>query len=92
MANIVLSGLQPTTVTDTIDQTKRFKQTTATIFVNPTFSSIQRVSNNIALSSNYNIFNLDSFSIAGNRSSTPGILTGRRPRFGQLFPRGYFNR
>lgn len=91
MADIVLSDLQPTTAETAVDTTVRFLQSTATASINPVFSSVDRVSNNIAFSSNYNINNLDS-PVSGNRSSTPGVLTGRRPRFGQLFPRGYFNR
>lgn len=92
MADIVLSGLQPTTVETAVNQSIQFTQTTATGFINPVFSSVTRTANNVSISYNYNIANLDSFSIAGNKSSTPGILTGRRPKFGQLFPRGYFNR
>lgn len=65
--------------------------TTNTPLINPIFSSIERVSSNIAISQNFNINNLDS-PVSGNRSSVPSILTGRRPRFGLLFPRGYFNR
>lgn len=65
--------------------------TTATPFIDPIFSSILRVSSNIAISRNFNISNLDS-PVTGNRSSVPGLLTGRRPKFGQLFPRGYYNR
>lgn len=91
MADIPLDGLQPSTAEIAHDTTKLFIQTTATGFINPTFSSVVRSSNNIAISYNYNISNLDSPG-TGSRSSTPGILTGRRPRFGQLFPRGYFNR
>ena len=91
MPEIILSET-PTSATTAIDQSVAFTQTTATGFINPVFSSVARTSNNIAISYNYNIANLDSFSISGNRSSTPGVLTGRRPRFGQLFPRGYFNR
>lgn len=65
--------------------------TTATPFIDPIFSSISRVSSNIAISQNFNIVNLDS-PVTGNRSSVPGFLTGRRPKYGQLFPRGYYNR
>lgn len=91
MADIPLDGLQPTTAEIAVDNTKLFLQTTATGFINPTFSSVTRTSNNTAISYNYNITNLDS-PVTGNRSSAPGILTGRRPTYGQLFPRGYFNR
>ena len=65
--------------------------TTATPFIDPIFSSIERVSSNIATSQNFNINNLDS-PVTGNRSSVPVLLTGRRPKYGLLFPRGYFNR
>ena len=65
--------------------------TTATPFITPVFSSLERVSSNIATSQNFNIANLDS-PVTGNRSSAPGFLTGRRPKYGQLFPRGYYNR
>lgn len=65
--------------------------TTNTPLINPIFSSIERVSSNIAITKNFNITNLDS-PVSGNRSSVPSILTGRRPKYGQLFPRGYFNR
>jgi hypothetical protein len=65
--------------------------TTATPFIDPIFSSIYRVSSNIAISQNFNINNLDS-PVTGNRSSVPGLLIGRRPKYGQLFPRGYYNR
>lgn len=91
MADIVLSDLQPTTAVTAVDGSVMFLQTTATPSIDPTISSVARTSNNVAISSNYNINNLDS-PVTGNRSSTPGILTGRRPTFGQLFPRGYFNR
>jgi hypothetical protein len=94
MPQIILSET-PTTATTAdaaaVNQLVAFTQTTATGFINPVFSSVVRTSNNIAISYNYNIANLDS-PVTGSRSSTPGILTGRRPRFGQLFPRGYFNR
>jgi hypothetical protein len=91
MPDIVLSDLQPTTAATAVDNSIAFLQTTATPFITPTLSSVTRASSNTAFSSNYNINNLDS-PVTGNRSSVPGILSGRRPRFGQLFPRGYFNR
>jgi len=90
MPEIILSET-PTTVETAVDQSIAFTQSTATGFINPTFSSVTRVSNNISISYNYNIANLDS-PVTGNRSSVPGILIGRRPTYGQLFPRGYFNR
>jgi len=65
--------------------------TTSTPLIDPILSSIYRVSSNIAISQNFNINNLDS-PVTGNKSSVPGLLTGRRPKYGQLFPRGYYNR
>ena len=91
MADIALDGLQPTTAETASNQSVVFIQTTATGFINPVFSSVTRTSNNTSISYNYDISNLNS-PVTGNRSSVPGILTGRRPRFGQLYPRGYFNR
>lgn len=67
------------------------QETTATPLIDPILSSISRVSSNIATSTNFNINNLDS-PVTGNKSSVPGLLTGRRPKYGQLFPRGYYNR
>lgn len=90
MANITLVGLQPGTAVVSVDTTKT-QATTATSFVNPTLSSIIRVTQNTPTYKNFNISNLDS-PVTGNRSSTPGVLTGRRPIYGQLFPRGYFNK
>lgn len=89
MALIVLSET-PTAVVSC--QMISVSATTATAFVDPIFSSIIRATNNIAMTpQNFNISNLDS-PVTGNRSSVPGLLTGRRPKFGQLFPRGYYNR
>lgn len=68
--------------------------TTATALVDPIFSSIIRATNNIAMTPrNFNIADLDSAGfVSAGRNAVPGILTGRRPKFGQLFPRGYYNR
>ena len=65
--------------------------TTATPLIDPILSSIYRVTSNIAISQNFNIAALDA-PVSGSRSSSPGFLTGRRPKYGQLFPRGYYNR
>lgn len=91
MANITLSDLQPSTAETGLNQSVRFIETTATGFINPIISGVARVSSNTAVSQNFNIGSLDS-PVTGNRSSVPGSLTGRRPTYGQLFPRGYFNR
>ena len=88
MANITLSETPTGAVSS---QFISAQPTTNTPLINPIFSSIERVSSNIAISQNFNINNLDS-PVTGNRSSVPGLLTGRRPKSGQLFPRGYYNR
>ena len=88
MPDITLSET-PTTAASS--QMISAQATTATPLIDPIFSSIERVSSNIATSQNFNINNLDS-PVTGNRSSVPGLLTGRRPKYGQLFPRGYYNR
>ena len=88
MADIILSETPSSVVSS---QFISAQATTATPFITPVFSSLERVSSNIATSQNFNIANLDS-PVTGNRSSAPGALTGRRPKYGQLFPRGYYNR
>jgi len=92
MADIALSGLQPTTAATAVNSSIQFKQTTATGFIDPIFSSIIRTISNVAISKNFTIANLDSPVTGLKASAVPGLLIGRRPRFGQLFPRGYFNR
>jgi len=89
MADIVLSGLQPTSPENGKDISIHGQPTTAALIVNPTFSSLIRVSQNSPIYQNFNISNLDS-PATGNRSARPGALQGRRPPRGQLFPRGSF--
>jgi len=92
MANITLSGLQPTTAQSAIDKTKYHLSATATAVINAVFSSIVKVSNNVALPpQNFNIANLNS-PIVNQKSAIPAYLIGRRPFKGLLFPRGYYNR
>jgi len=92
MANITLSGLQPTTAQSAIDKTKYHLSATATAVINAVFSSVVKVSNNVAFpSQNFNIANLNA-PITNQKSATPGYLIGRRPFRGLLFPRGYYNR
>ena len=92
MANITLSdyGTVTTAVTG-IDQTKYGKASTATGFITPTYSSITRVSSTADAPTNFNIGDLTS-PATGSRKSERGLLRGRRPDFGLLFPRGYYNR
>lgn len=92
MANITLAdyGTVTTAVTG-IDQTKHGKETTATAFITPTYSSITRTSSAANAPTNFNIGDLTA-PATGSRKSERGLLTGRRPHRGLLFPRGYYNR
>ena len=91
MANITLSdyGTVTTAVTG-IDQTKMV-ESTATGFVNPTFSSVSRVTSAANAPTNFNIGDLTD-PPAGSRAADRGLLYGKRPHRGLLFPRGYYNK
>jgi hypothetical protein len=91
MALITLSE-QPSSSVTGFNNSVMFQQTTATPSVSPIFSSVDRVANNIAINRTFDINNLNPNNPVQSNSSTPGVLTGRRPIFGLLFPRGYFNR
>ena len=92
MANITLADYGTvTTAVSGIDQTKYGKETTATAFISPTFSSVTRTSSTADAPRNYNIADLTVPS-SGSRASERGLLFGRRPHRGLLFPRGYYNR
>lgn len=92
MANITLNDYGTvTTVATGIDQTKYSKETTATAFISPTYSSIARVSSTANAPINFNIDDL-TVPATGSRKSERGLLRGKRPYFGLLFPRGYYNR
>ena len=91
MANITLSET-PDTVVSGFDQTKLLPNT-ATAVITPDFSSTDRVSGIANTPLNYDIEDLDKGeSPRERRRSTRGFLRGRRPYFGLLFPRGYYNR
>lgn len=64
---------------------------TATAVVTPTFSSIARVTAPPNSPQNFPIASLDAPG-TGSKQSERGFLNGRRPYFGLLFPRGYYNR
>jgi hypothetical protein len=92
MANITLAGYGTvTTAVDGIDESVHGKPTTATSAIAPVFSSVVRASSTAGSPNNFNINDLVTSSI-GNRSSERGLLQGRRPHSGLLFPRGYYNR
>jgi hypothetical protein len=91
MANITLSET-PDAVVSGFDQTK-LDSNTSTPVITPTYSSIGRASGTPNTPQNYDIEDLDKGeSPRERRRSTRGFLRGRRPYFGLLFPRGYYNR
>lgn len=95
MALITLSEA-PDAPIDGFDETK-LQPNTATGFITPDFSSLDRVSGPSDAPQNFDINDLD---YSGPLSNQPyqkrrpqrGFLRGRRPYFGLLFPRGYYNR
>ena len=92
MANITLADYGTVTTSATgIDQNKYGKETTATAFVTPTYSSTARVSSPADAPTNFNIADLTA-PTTGSKASERGLLFGRRPHRGLLFPRGYYNR
>ena len=95
MALIALSEA-PALPVDGFDETK-LQPNTATAFIATVFSSIDRVTAEAGTPNNFDINNLD---YSGPQNNQPyqkrrpqrGFLRGRRPYFGLLFPRGYYNR
>ena len=91
MADITIAGYGTVTTAVTgIDQTKKVAST-ATGFITPTYSSVARTSSPANAPTNFNITDL-TVPTAGSRASERGLLFGRRPHRGLLFPRGYYNR
>ena len=76
-------------ITDTAvtsqDSSIEYKQSTATAFITPTWSSAVR--GNSALDLIQINYTPDEIS-----KSEPGWLRGRRPTFNLQFPRGYYNK
>lgn len=89
MANILLSET-PQSAVSGFNKTK-LTANTATGFISAVFSSLQRVAGPADAPKNFNISDLDSPG-SGTRQTVRGFLRGRRPFFGLLFPRGYYNR
>ena len=81
MANFAYTTLNITTTTleDAVNDAKHFKIQALTFTLNP---SNPTVSIGNGSTSDLNIFGL----------TEPGVLTGRRPLTGQLYPRGVYNR
>ena len=91
MANITLSET-PDAVVSGFDSTKLVANT-ATAVITPEFSGTSRASGPAVPSQNFDIEDLDrGASPRERRRSERGFLRGRRPYFGLLFPRGYYNR
>ena len=91
MANITLSET-PGTAVSGFDTTKLVANT-ATAVINPVYSGIARAVGSADAPQNYDITDLDKGSSPRERRrSDRGFLRGRRPFFGLLFPRGYYNR
>ena len=91
MANITLADYGTvTTAVTCIDQTKMV-ESTATPFITPTFSSVTRVSSAPNAPINFNIDDLTD-PPTGSRAAERGLLFGKRPHRGLLFPRGYYNK
>jgi|SaaInlV_120m_DNA_3_1039746.scaffolds.fasta_scaffold00540_8 hypothetical protein len=88
MANITLSET-PDTAASGYDQI-RFLANTATAVITPEYSGVDRIASSVSTPYNYNIDDFESAS--SDVSARRGFLTGRRPSFGLLFPRGYYNR
>ena len=91
MADITIAGYGTVTTAVTgSDQTKKVAST-ATAFIAPTYSSVTRTSSPANAPTNFNIGDLTD-PPAGSREAERGLLYGRRPHRGLLFPRGYYNK
>ena len=62
-----------------------WRQTTATEFVTPTWTSATRAVTATDTTQN-------NFSFTNIQAAIPGSLQGRRPTFNLQFPRGYYNK
>ena len=89
MANITLSETPGSPISG-FDKTKLIPNT-STAFITPEYSGTAKAIGPADAPNNYNIGDLDTIG-AGDRKSERGFLRGRRPYFGLLFPRGYYNR
>ena len=91
MANITLSET-PGAAVSGFDTTKLIPNTDTPV-INPVYSGIARAIGSADAPQNYQITDLDKgLSPRESRRSSRGFLRGRRPYFGLLFPRGYYNR
>ena len=80
-----------------VSDTTKLVANTATGFIATEFSSLARVTGPGEAPQNFDINDLDYSGPLNNqpyqkRRPQRGFLRGRRPYFGLLFPRGYYNR
>ena len=93
MANITLSETPDTVVSGFDPIQTRLVANTATAVITPEFSGTVRASGPSEAPQNFDIQDLDKGASPRERKrSERGFLRGRRPYFGLLFPRGYYNR
>ena len=91
MADITIADYGTvTTAAAGTDQTKKVATTANNIFT-ATFSSVTRTASPANSPANFNIADLSAPS-TGSRAAERGLLYGRRPHRGLLFPRGYYNK
>ena len=69
----------------TDNQSVEWKQTTATLFVTPTWASATRAVLTTDITQN-------NWSFTNIEAAIPGYLQGRRPTTNLQFPRGYYNK
>ena len=92
MADITLSDYGTvTTAAAGTDQTKNVATTANNIFT-ATFSSVTRTASPANSPANFNIADLTSAPAGSSNAAERGLLYGRRPHRGLLFPRGYYNK
>lgn len=91
MANIILSET-PGSAVSGFNKEKLVANTLTAVIV-PEYSGTLRAVGPVNSPQNYDITDLDKGSSPReSRRSDRGFLRGRRPFFGLLFPRGYYNR
>ena len=83
MANYNFTDSSVAAATD--NPSVEWKQTTATLFVTPTWTSATRAVTSTDTTQN-------NWSFTDIQAAIPGYLQGRRPTSNLQFPRGYYNK
>ena len=83
MANYNFTDASVAAATD--NPSVEWKQTTATLFVTPTWTSATRAVTSTDTTQN-------NWSFTDIQAAIPGYLQGRRPTSNLQFPRGYYNK